>query len=113
LGIHFENYGRQQIMTTTEQVSITRAHLANKINQRLGYSRSEASEVIDAAFEEIITALCEEGEVKISSFGTFQVRQKPQRVGRNPKNKKEAPISARKAVSFYASNLLKKNLNNV
>lgn len=91
--------------------TVTRAYLMNVIYKKYGYSRAESADLVDTVIEEINKGLEEENEVKISSFGTFKVRQKKQRVGRNPKTKKEVPISARKVVSFYASNLLKKNIN--
>lgn len=92
--------------------TVTRAHLMNVVHKKFGYSRAESSDVVDSIIEEMNKALETDGEVKISSFGTFKVRQKKQRVGRNPKTKEEVPISARNVISFYASNLLKKNINN-
>ena len=94
-----------------ETQTVTRAYLMERIFKKLGYSRAEAAEFIDCILDEMNKALSSEGAVKISSFGTFQVRQKKPRVGRNPKTKKEATISARKVVSFYASNLLKTHIN--
>ena len=94
-----------------EDRTVTRAHLMNKIYIKYGYSRAEAADIVDAIFEEMNSALVNDNEVKISSFGTFKVRKKKERIGRNPKTKVEAPISARRVVSFYASNLLKKIIN--
>jgi integration host factor subunit alpha len=91
--------------------TVTRAYLMEGIHKKLGYSRAEAGEIIDAMLEEINKGLQREKEVKISSFGTFQVRMKNPRIGRNPKTKKEAAIHARNVVSFYASNLLKRRIN--
>lgn len=91
--------------------TVTRAYLADMVFQELGFSRAESSDMVDAVIEEVLDGLEEAGTVKISSFGTFKVRQKAQRVGRNPKTKVEVPISARKVVSFYPSNLLKKDIN--
>ena len=91
--------------------TVTRAYLMEGVHKKLGYSRAEAGEIIDALLEEINKGLHREKEVKISSFGTFQVRMKKPRIGRNPKTKKEAQIHARNVVSFYASNLLKKRIN--
>jgi len=91
--------------------TLTRAHLADTIYQELGLSHTESSELVDAVIDEIINAL-EEGEsVKLSSFGTFEIRQKNERIGRNPKTKVEIPITARKVVSFHASNVLMKRIN--
>jgi len=91
--------------------TVTRAYLTDSIYKEFGYSRAECSDLVDAVLEEMNTGLEEEGEVKISSFGTFKVKNKKPRLGRNPKTKKEVPISARKVVSFYVSNLLKKRVN--
>ncbi len=94
-----------------EEQTVTRSYLMEKIHRKLGYSRSEAAGFIDVVVDEVNQGLKRDGEVKISSFGTLLVRHKKTRIGRNPKTKKEVPISARKVVSFYASNLLKKKIN--
>ncbi len=91
--------------------TITRADLANSIYQELGLSHAESGEIVDAVIEEILVALEKDESVKLSSFGTFKVRQKKQRVGRNPKTKKEVPISARKVITFHASNILTRRVN--
>jgi integration host factor subunit alpha len=91
--------------------TVTRAYLTEVVYTQLGLSQSEAADMVDAIIEEVVSALDSDGLVKISSFGSFQVRQKNQRIGRNPKTKEEAVITPRKVVSFYASNLLKKRLN--
>tara|TARA_B100001564_G_C20569212_1_gene637516 strand:+ start:621 stop:917 length:297 start_codon:yes stop_codon:yes gene_type:complete len=95
----------------SDNQTVTRSYLMDSIYQQLGYSRAEASDFVDAVLDEVNQALHREGEIKISSFGTFRVRKKKARVGRNPKTKEEATISARNVVSFYASNLLKKRIN--
>lgn len=94
-----------------QEDTVTRAYLTDIIYKKYGYSRAESADLVYAVLEEINTGLEEDKEVKISSFGTFKVRQKKQRVGRNPKTKQEVPISARNVVSFYVSNLLKKRIN--
>lgn len=91
--------------------TITRADLADAVYQEVGLSHAESSEIVDSVFEEIRDALDAEGQVKISSFGTFAVREKSQRIGRNPKTKEEAVISARKVVTFHASNILVDRVN--
>ncbi len=91
--------------------TVTRAYLAESLYKKFGYSRAEAADLVDAVIEEVILGLENEGEVKISSFGTFKVKRKNQRIGRNPKTKQEVPVTARKVVSFYVSNLLKKKIN--
>jgi integration host factor subunit alpha len=92
---------------------VTRSYLAEQITKEIGISTSEANDVIDTIFEEICITLEKEGEVKLPKFGCFSVNEKKERVGRNPKTKEEAIISARKVVSFYQSNHLKHSLRKV
>ena len=91
--------------------TVTRAYLAESLYKKFGFSRAESSDLVDAVIEEIIQGIKNEDEVKISSFGTFKVKKKKERVGRNPKTKEEVPVTARKVVSFYVSNILKKRIN--
>lgn len=91
--------------------TLTRADLAETIYRELGLSQAESSDLVDVVIEEIIGTLATGEEVKLSSFGTFSVRGKKQRIGRNPKTKKEIPITPRKVVGFHASNLLVKQVN--
>ncbi|MFN7038125.1 MAG: integration host factor subunit alpha [Alphaproteobacteria bacterium] len=91
--------------------TVTRAYLADKINNKVGISYLESIEIIDVLFDEIINGVKNEEVVKISSFGSFYSRQKKQRIGRNPKTKEEAIIAPRKVVSFYVSNILKNKIN--
>jgi len=106
-----ENDAMDNDMLDGDGDTVTRAYLMNKIYRKFGYSRAEAADIVDSVVENVITALESDKEVKISSFGTFKVRQKKQRIGRNPKTKQEVPITARKVVSFYPSNILKKLIN--
>jgi integration host factor subunit alpha len=94
-----------------QEDTVTRAYLTDSIYKKLGFSRAECADLVDAVLDEVNKGLIKDGEVKISAFGSFKVRQKKQRIGRNPKTKAEVPISARKVVSFYVSNLLKKRIN--
>ncbi len=81
-------------------MSLTKADIANRLFDEVGLNKREAKEFVDAYFEEIRAAL-ESGEnVKLSGFGNFQLRQKNQRPGRNPKTGEEIPISARRVVTF-------------
>ena len=91
--------------------TITRAHLSEAVYQELGLSRLESSEFVDEVLSEISEALVSGEAVKISSFGTFGVRQKNERIGRNPKTGEEVPITARKVLVFRASNILKQRMN--
>lgn len=91
--------------------TVTRAQLAEAVYQEVGLSRSESSELVDAILEELASSLISEGQVKISSFGTFAVRHKGERIGRNPKTGEEVPITPRKVLVFRASQVLKAKIN--
>src|ERR671917_2197952 len=91
--------------------TLTRASLAEAIYSQVGLSRNESAALLESVLERISAAL-EAGEaVKISAFGTFMVRQKGQRVGRNPKTGVEVPILPRKVLSFRPSQVLKARIN--
>src|SRR2546430_14091968 len=91
--------------------TVTRARLSEAVYQEVGLSRNESAELVESVIAEIAGAL-ERGEmVKISSFGSFAVRQKGQRVGRNPKTGQEVPISPRRGVVFRAPAALKHQIN--
>ena len=87
--------------------TLTRADLAETINRKMGFSRAESLALV----EQILTHMCEamsDGEnVKISGFGTFLLRDKKERVGRNPKTGVEVPITPRRVMTFRASHILK------
>jgi integration host factor subunit alpha len=91
--------------------TITRAHLANAVYKELGVSLSESGDLVDAVFEEISNVLARHEPVKLSSFGTFNLRSKKARVGRNPKTGVEVVITPRTVLSFNPSNLLKNRIN--
>lgn len=95
--------------------TLTRIRLAEAIQKRYGESFKLASLVsakfVDAFFEEICMALRTGENVKLSSFGTFHIRQKPPRIGRNPKTGQSFPIAERKAILFRPSSHLKKRVN--
>ena len=91
--------------------TITRARLSETVYQEVGLSRNESAELVESVIAEISDAL-ERGEmVKISSFGSFAVRRKGQRIGRNPKTGKEVPISPRRVMVFKPSAILKQRIN--
>ena len=92
-------------------MNFTRKELAKKINQKLGFSKNFSSQLIDDFFESIILELIKSNKTKISSFGTFTVVNKKERLGRNPKTKIEAKISSRKVVKFKPSIIIKEKLN--
>ena len=79
--------------------------------KNVGLSRNESANLVDSVFSEILVSLINGDDVKISSFGTFIVRQKKERIGRNPKTGEEVPITARSVVTFRASNVLKSKVN--
>ena len=91
--------------------NFTRKTIANLINKKIGFSKNLSSEVVDNFFETIISSLIKENSVKITSFGTFKVKYKKERTGRNPKTKVMAKISSRRVVKFKTSESFKKLLN--
>src|ERR1700685_1579048 len=91
--------------------TVTRAQLTEAVYQEVGLSRNESAELVESVIAEISDAL-ERGEmVKISSFGSFAVRRKGQRIGRNPKTGQEVPISPRRVLVFRASPALKRQID--
>lgn len=87
--------------------TLTKAELAELLFEQVGLNKREAKDMIETFFDEIRNAL-ERGEaVRLSGFGNFQLRDKPQRPGRNPKTGEEIPITARRVVTFHASQKLK------
>ena len=87
--------------------TITRNDLIEVISDKVGLSLNDSSEMIENIFDFILTELESGDDVKISSFGTFKVKRKNLRMGRNPKTGIEAPIKPRNIVSFYSSNVLR------
>jgi integration host factor subunit alpha len=95
-------------MTTT---TLTRADLTESVLQAVGLSRNESAQMVEDILEELCTALARGETVKLSSFGTFAVRQKSQRMGRNPKTGDEVPIAPRRVLVFRPSHVLKAVIN--
>jgi integration host factor subunit alpha len=92
-------------------LTITRSHLAETIYTQVGLSRNESADLLEAVLERM-SATLESGEtVKISGFGTFSVRQKGRRIGRNPKTGEEVPILPRRVLVFRPSHVLKARIN--
>tara|TARA_Y100000590_G_scaffold239120_1_gene268935 strand:- start:4585 stop:4875 length:291 start_codon:yes stop_codon:yes gene_type:complete len=89
----------------------TRKELYNKVSQSLGFSKNVSANIVDNFFELLIEDLIKTNKIKISSFGTFVVANKKERLGRNPKTKIEAKISARKVVKFKPSESVKEKIN--
>ena len=92
--------------------NFTRKNLIRKIYQNIGFSKNFSSKIVDNFFESLISELIISNKIKISSFGTFKVINKRERIGRNPKTKIEAKISPRKVVKFKPSSFVKKIINN-
>ena len=92
--------------------TITRNELAISVHKKIGLSQNECANLVSNVIDEIINNLETGDSVKLSSFGTFTVNRKKERIGRNPKTGVEAKITPRRVLSFKASNLLKKRINN-
>ena len=90
-----------------ETPSLTKAHLAELLFEHIGLNKRESKDMIDAFFDLISDRLVEGNDVKISSFGNFQIRTKAPRPGRNPRTGEAIPIEARRVVTFHASHKLK------
>ena len=91
--------------------TITRNELAISVHKKIGLSQNECANLVSNVIDEIINNLETGDSVKLSSFGTFTVNSKKERIGRNPKTGVEAKITPRRVLSFKASNLLKKRIN--
>lgn len=91
--------------------TLTRADLAETVYQAVGLSRTESSELVERVLELISDSLVSGENVKLSSFGSFQVRSKNERIGRNPKTGEEVPILPRQVLVFKPSNVLKAKIN--
>ena len=90
--------------------TLTRMELSEAILREVGLSRSESAQLVESVLKHMSNALASGEQVKISSFGTFNVRQKNARIGRNPKTGEEVPILPRRVLSFRPSHLMKKRV---
>ncbi|MEO9490749.1 MAG: integration host factor subunit alpha [Marinomonas sp.] len=91
--------------------TLTRADLAETINRKMGFSRSESLDMVESILDKMTGALAKGENVKISGFGSFVLRDKRERVGRNPKTGVEVPITPRRVMTFRASQLLKEQVS--
>lgn len=91
--------------------TLTRADLAEAVVSKIGLPRNESQDLVELVLGEISQSLAEGEQVKLSSFGSFGIRQKGERVGRNPKTGKEVPITPRRVLVFRASNIMKDRIN--
>ena len=93
------------------RINLTKKDLVNLVYMQIGFSKQISENIIDEFFSLIITNLQKEGKIKISKFGTFSIREKKPRIGRNPKTKEEKTISKRKVVLFKPAKEFKEYLN--
>jgi integration host factor subunit alpha len=93
--------------------TLTRADLAEAVYKQVGLSRSESADLVELILNEISEAIARGENVKLSSFGSFLVRSKTERIGRNPKTGVEVPIKPRRVMVFKASNVLKARVNGI
>ncbi len=91
--------------------TVARRHLSEAVYQEVGLSRNESAQLVESVLGEIANTLARGEAVKISSFGTYTVRDKAQRIGRNPKTGEEVPILPRRVLVFRASHVLKDRIN--
>jgi integration host factor subunit alpha len=91
--------------------TLTRADLAEAVIGKIGLPRKESQDMVESVLEQICMALEQGDGVKLSSFGTFGIRDKGERVGRNPKTGEEVPITPRRVLVFRASNIMKTRIN--
>ncbi len=87
--------------------TLTRADLCEAVYQKVGLSRSESAQLVESVIEEVCQAAVRGETIKLSSFGTFSIRSKNERIGRNPKTGEEVPITPRRVMVFKPSNILK------
>ena len=91
--------------------TVTRADLGEAIYEEIGLSRNDSAKLVESVLQEVCDALVSGENVKVSSFGSFMIRNKGERTGRNPKTGEEVPISPRRVLVFRPSNILKERLN--
>ncbi len=91
--------------------TLTRADLADAVVDQIGLPRNESQELVELVLGEISNALARGESVKLSSFGSFGIREKGQRIGRNPKTGEEVPITPRRVLVFRPSNIMKDRIN--
>ncbi len=91
--------------------TLTRADLADAVVEKVGLPRNESQELVELVLKEISSALADGDPVKLSSFGSFGIREKGERVGRNPKTGQEVPITPRRVLVFRPSNIMRERIN--
>jgi integration host factor subunit alpha len=98
-------------LPTRQSHTITRADLAESVYQKVGLSRAESADLVEIVLREISDTIAKGENVKLSSFGSFIVRSKGERIGRNPKTGVEVPITPRRVMVFRPSSVLKSRIN--
>ena len=98
-------------MTELAKQTLTRAQLSEAVYTTVGLSRTESAQLVERVLDEVAASLMRGETVKLSSFGSFAVRQKGGRVGRNPKTGEEVPIEPRRVMVFKPSNIMKGRIN--
>lgn len=91
--------------------TLTRADLSDAVHREIGLSRADSANLVEQVLDEICGALTDGQNVKISSFGTFMLRDKGRRIGRNPKTGQEVPIEPRRVLTFRPSQLMRDRIN--
>ena len=102
-----KNLVQELMRKERKSMTLTKAELADLLFEKVGLNKREAKDMVDSFYEEVRAALQNGNGVKLSGFGNFQLRDKPQRPGRNPKTGEEVKITARRVVTFHASQKLK------
>jgi integration host factor subunit alpha len=102
-----KNLVQELMRKERKSMTLTKAELADLLFEKVGLNKREAKDMVDSFYEEVRAALQNGDGVKLSGFGNFQLRDKPQRPGRNPKTGEEVQITARRVVTFHASQKLK------
>ena len=92
--------------------TLTRADLAETINRKMGFSRAESLDLVEEILAKMCNAMAEGQNVKISGFGSFILRDKRERIGRNPKTGIEVPIAPRRVLTFRASQIMRERIAN-
>jgi integration host factor subunit alpha len=105
------NGGNGSVPSSLGRSTMTKADIVERVYDKIGFSKKEASELVEMVFSTLKDVLQKGDKVKISGFGNFVVRQKKERVGRNPKTGSRIPISARRVLNFKVSQVLKAMLN--
>ena len=93
------------------RINLTKKDIVNALYMQIGYSKQISENLLEDTFELILESLIKHNKVKIAKFGTFILRKKPKRIGRNPKTKENKVISERKVILFKPSKELKKKIN--